>query len=116
MPLFNNMKKAPTVLLIPAIAVALILGGALVYKLLFAAPQTVQTSQMPHQFPNSFSDSNQTGEPSTFLGGLFAPKAPAISPTPVAATANDLSTQLKDTVDDGGQRDLDALQQDTQSL
>lgn len=88
------------------IAVALVVGGAVVLKLLSANP----SSSTGGTFPNSVGQT--TGKPASFLGGLLGGTTP--SPTP--ATSADLSRELKNTVDDGGATELDSLQSDTSRL
>lgn len=101
----------PIIIVVPLIAVLLIVVAAMVIKMTTPPPAVVVTK--PTEFPNAIKDA-ETGKPSTFLGSLFGQKAP--TPTPSPATANDLSRQLKDTYDDGGQADLNAIAKDASSL
>jgi hypothetical protein len=108
------MKKTPLVLLIPFVVVLLVVGAAVIMKQLTPKPTPVVTDTKPSAFPNALSQS-EIEKPSSFLGSLFV-KATA-TPTPTkAATASDLSTELKGTYDDGGQAELDALAKDAASL
>lgn len=100
-------KKMPLFFIIPGVAIAIVVGVAILIKV--TAPKPVPS--VSTDFPNAINDS-QTGNPRSFLGSLFGgPK-----PTPSPATANDLSTQLKNTYDDGGASDLNALQQQASGL
>ena len=106
------MKKTPFFIAIPFVAVLIVVGIALALKTFVPKPQEA-VFQPPTEFPNSV-ESQTVSKPSTFLGGLFSP---AIStPTPSPSTASELSRVLKDTYDDGGQAELDALSKDAASL
>lgn len=101
------MKKTPFIIAVPMIAVALVVGGAVLWKMLSPASSTTTGGE----FPNSVG-SQTTGKPASFLGGLLGGSTP--SPTP--ASSADLSRELKNTVDDGGTSDLNALKQDASGL
>ena len=116
------MKKAPLIVIIPALAIVVVLLIAMGIKMFgsSAAPSSppVAGKGAPAEYPNSIASSGDSGKPSNFMGNLFvvpqAKQTPA--PTPVPETAVDMSTILKGTYDDGGQSDLDALAKDVQGL
>lgn len=105
------MKKMPLLIIIPLIAVLVIVSVAMGVKVLSPKPEVKITKST--EFPNPLKDA-EVSKPSSFLGGLFGQKSPTPSPTP--ATASDLSKELKNTYDDGGQADLDALNKDAATL
>jgi hypothetical protein len=96
------MKKLPFIF-IPAIVAIVIVVAVLGYRML--------NTTLPTQFPNSTTN-GQTKNPTAPLGGLSG----NITPTPTPATAADLNNELKDTVDDGGKSDLDALTKEASGL
>jgi flagellar basal body-associated protein FliL len=91
------MKKLPLIL-VPAIVVIVIVAAVLGYRMFSAGPAATQ----PAEFPNSIN--NKTKNPTTSFS------------TPTPATATDLNNELKNTVDDGGKADLDALAQEASGL
>ena len=105
------MKKMPIFIIVPLIAVLVIVGVAMVIKQTSKPPEVVITK--PTDFPNALSKT-EVSKPSSFLGGLFAQSSP--TPTPSPSSAQELSRELKDTYDDGGQADLDAISKDAASL
>lgn len=114
MPLLNNcMKKTPLLILIPLIAVLSIVAAAVIMKTLTSQPEVVL--QKTTEFPNSIG-SEDSGKPSTFLGGLFGQNKATSTPTPSPASAAQFTSELKDTYDDGDQAEFDALTKDAASL
>ena len=107
------MKKTPLFITIPFVAVLIVIGIALALKT-FAPKQQVEVLK-PTEFPNSVG-SETVSKPSTFLGSLFGQKQAVSTPTPTPSSASDLSKELKETYDDGGQAELDALSKDAASL
>ncbi len=86
------MKKTPLLIAIPAMAVAVVVGIAVVLKMVNpTAPQEVQVQP---EFPQAIQNSTVEKPTSTLT----------------TATTDDLSKELNTIVDDGGQSDLNALQ------
>ncbi len=104
------MKKLPIIIGLPAIAIALIVGGALVWKLKM---QTVDT-MIPKTLPNALNADGST-KPSNPFSALFGPRVTPI-PTPTPASAAALNTDLQATADDGGASDFNALKKDASGL
>jgi hypothetical protein len=108
------MKKAPIIIFVPLAAVMLIVVAAMLYKIFGTTPhQSEVVSKSQVEYPNAVGNSS-TGKPTNYLGNLFGIATP--TPTPAAATAADLSNELKGTVDDGGKTDLDAIARDAADL
>lgn len=107
------MKKTPLFITIPFIAILIVVGIAVAVKTFAPKPQVEVLK--PTEFPNSIGSETVT-KPSTFLGGLFGQKPAVSTPTPSPSTASDLSKELKDTYDDGGQAEMDALTKDAAAL
>ena len=105
------MKKLPLLITIPLIVVLLVVVAAMSIRMF--GTQSTTSVKTGATFPNSVTNTD-VGQPSTFLGGMFG-KTNA-TPTPTPATAADLSRELKDTYDDGGQAELDELTRDAASL
>ena len=103
------MKKAPMIILIPAAAVMLVVVAAMLIKM-FGTPPDKKASESAG-YPNAVENS-AAGKPTNFLGSLFGME----KPTPTPNTAVNLSNELKNTVDDGGRADLDAIQKDSDAL
>lgn len=102
------MKKLPLIIGIPAIAVALIVGGALVWKLQMDSAKIVSTDK---QMPTGYTSSSKPNNP---FSALFGTKA---EPTPTPASAADLQQDLEvSTADDGGASDIKELQKDASGL
>lgn len=102
----------PLIITLPLIAVLAVVMFAMGVKFFSPKPAVVVTK--PNAFPDSLSKSSEVGKPASFLGSLFGQVTN--TPTPVPATSAELSKDLKDTYDDGGQSDLDALSRDAGSL
>ncbi len=94
---------------VPMIALVIALGVATAVKLL---PRPEVAAPQASEYPNPFGE-EASSQPSTFLGTLFNP---AETPSPTPASSLDLSNELKTTVDDGGQSDFDALEQEASAL
>jgi hypothetical protein len=92
--------------------VIVIIGAVFVVKLLSrdSATPVKATNQ---EYPNSLSKTEQGNKPSSFLGGLIGG---GNTPTPTPASSEDLSKELKDTLDDGGASEFDALEKDASDL
>jgi len=103
------MKKMPMMLLVPMIALVAVVSIATAVRLL---PRPQQQAPVATQYPNPFGN-DETTQPATFLGKLLNP---ASTPSPTPASSNDLSSELKTTVDDGGESDFDALEQEASAL
>lgn len=106
------MKKMPLIIAVPLIAIIVVVAASMVLRMRVNTPPNVSVVNTT-EFPNALNDSSQSA-PSTFLGGLFGQVT--VTPTPTPSTATDLSRELKDTYDDGGQAELDALTKDAASL
>lgn len=94
------------------IAIIVVVGGAIALRLL-NTPSVQISPKTKTEFPNAI-DKGSVGTPKSFLGSLFVPSAP--TPTPTPGSAIDLTSELKSTVDDGGQADLNALSQEANGL
>jgi hypothetical protein len=105
------MKKMPPILLIPMIAIMIVVAVAAAYKLL--SPSSAMPAKAKEEYPNPLSKT-QVSKPSSFLGGLLG--GGQATPTPDAVSADDFANELKNTVDDGGSSELDALKTDASSL
>lgn len=88
------MKKTPFLIAIPAIAAAVAIGVAVVLKLVNPAPP--QEQQVQAEFPNAIGNSSVEKPTSTLS----------------SRSADDLSSELNDIVDDGGESDFNSLQKD----
>lgn len=110
------MKKLPYIIGIPAIAVALVLGGAMVWKL---KTQTVDTVPLQQQgtLPNSLGNAGGTKptNPFSFLFGQQTATATPI-PTPTPATAAAMNADVNAVGDDGGVADFSGLQSQVSGL
>ncbi len=104
------MKKLPFIIGIPAVAIALIVGGAMAWRLgQTSAEITSGDKQMPVYGENAAKPSNPF---SALFGGGNAPE-----PTPTPASSADLQQDLDaSTADDGGASDIKSLQQDASGL
>lgn len=98
----------PLLFLIPMIAIMVVVAVGAVIRVM-SRPETPVTTAP--QFPNPLDES--TSKPSSFLGRLFGG---GTTPAPTPASSEDLSRALKDTVDDGGQSDFEALQKESSQL
>ncbi len=98
------MKKLPLIIGIPAIAVAVILGGAMLWKL---ANKTADTVSAPGGL------TSESTKPSNPFSALFGSKP---EPTPTPASAADLNRDLEAVTDDGGTADINSLKSDASGL
>ncbi len=99
--------KMPLLFLIPMIAIILVVAGAALVRMLSRpATEVAQTTEYP-------SLDESTNKPSSFLGKLFGG---GTTPAPTPASSDDLARELKNTVDDGGQSDFDALEKESEGL
>ena len=103
-----DMKKTSLLFVIPLVALMVVVAGAVTIRLL--SRESTVPARAGSEFPNLVIQ--QESRPASFLGGLFG----NATPTPTPTTASDLSRELKDTVDDGGASELDALQQEAAGL
>ncbi len=99
------MKKLPFIIGIPAVAIALVLGGAMLWKL---KNQTVGTV---NQLPGAFESSGT--KPSNPFSALFGSK---VAPTPTPASSADLNKELLTVEDDGGAADINSLKSEASGL
>ena len=110
------MKKLPYLVGIPFIAVALILGGAMLWRL---KNQTVDTasSAQPMTLPNSVGSAGGT-RPTNPFSFLFTQPAPTVTviPTPTPASAAALNTEVRAVGDDGGAADFNSLNSQVNGL
>ena len=106
------MKKLPIIIGIPALALALVLGGAMVWRLKTQTVDTVKTQ--PTSVPNSIDQAGGTKptNPFSFLSGLQATPIP--SPTPATAAA--MNADVSAIGDDGGTADINTLKSDASGL
>ena len=102
------MKKISPLFTIPLTALLIILAVVFGYKMF--APKPVEIAR--EEFPNALG-TDAPKKPKTYLGSLFGTN---VTPSPTPATAVQLSNELKNTYDDGGQSDLDAIAKDASSL
>lgn len=101
------MKKLPLIIGIPAIAVALVVGAALYWRMQTQLSSTVENRQMPGV-------GGTAAKPANPFSALFGTK---IEPTPTPASAADLQKDLDtSTADDGGASDMQDLQKDASGL
>lgn len=106
------MKKLPLMIGIPAIAVALVVGGAMIWKL---KTQTVDVVT-PSGVGTLPSGMTATGtKPNNPFSALFGEKTTPI-PTPTPATAAAMNADLQTIGDDGGAADFSSLQQTASGL
>lgn len=99
--------------MIPAAALLAAVGVATALKLL--SPENAmpaKAASVPRQYPNPFTEADGK-KPSSFLGKLLGTNP---TPTQEPSSAADFSRSLKDTVDDGGTSELDALQKEAAGL
>ena len=109
------MKKLPYIIGIPAIAVALVLGGAMLWKL---KTQTVDTavSTQPATLPDAVGKASGT-KPTNPFSVLFGQKAAATPiPTPTPASATAMNADVNAVGDDGGAADFSSLQSQVSGL
>lgn len=110
------MKKLPYIIGIPALAVALVLGGAMLWKL---KTQTVDTvgSVQPMTLPNAVGNAGG-GKPTNPFSFLFGSQAPTVTPipTPTPASAAAMNTDVNAVGDDGGAADFSNLQSQANGL
>lgn len=104
-------KSSPLLYIIPVIALFIAVGVAVGVKLL--SPENSIPAQAALEYPDPYGKTDLK-RPSSFLGKLLGTNP---TTTPIGTnSAADLSRELKETVDDGGQSDLDALTQDAAGL
>jgi hypothetical protein len=97
------MKNTPILIAIPALAVILVLGAVVAWKVM-APVAPVEQVATPYTAPVV---QDQTGKPASSFGA--APSAGASGQVVTNPTTSDLQTTLDTTVDDGGQSEFDAL-------
>jgi cytoskeletal protein RodZ len=102
------MKKLP-IIMIPAIVVILLLGGAFVWKMMQPSPATKQAGT----FPNAVGGSVK--KPTNPFSFLFGSQTTPI-PTPTPASAAAMNADLQTVGDDGGASDFSSLQKDASGL
>lgn len=100
------MKKLPFIIGIPAVALALVLGGAMLWKV-----KTEVSAPSGSTMPDGFTQDQKA--PVNPFSALFGKKE---EPTPTPASSYDLNRDLESTVDDGGTADFNALKSDASSL
>lgn len=107
-------QKTPLLILIPMIAVFIVVGAAVAIKLLSPenAMPTKAADESVRRYPNLL-QRDEGKKPSSFMGRFLGGNP---TPTPTPATADDLSRELKNTVDDGGAMDFDKLEQEAAAL
>ena len=107
------MKKTPIIIGIPALAIALVVGGAMVWKFKTQTVDTVTATQ-PAVFPNAVKNAggSKPTNPFSFFFGLQEPSIPIPTPASVAA----MNADLQAIGDDGGAADFSSLQQDVSGL
>jgi hypothetical protein len=106
------MKKLPLIMGIPALALALVLGGAMVWRLKTQTIDTVATQ--PGPLPNSVENAGGT-KPTNPFSFLSGPQVTPI-PTPTPATVAAMNTDLNTIGDDGGTADINSLKSDAGGL
>lgn len=107
------MKKLPYIIGIPAVAVALVIGGALIWRVINPPQNTTQQSQFT--MPDGSTSSQKPSNPfSALFGGGGSEVTPIPSPTPASVAA--MNADLQTVGDDGGDADFSSLQQDLNSL
>jgi hypothetical protein len=107
------MKKTPIVILIPALAIALVVGGAMVWRLKTQTVNSVAASPPP-QLPRSIEQA-RGGKPTNPFSFFFGSQQTSI-PTPTPATVGAMNEDLQAIGDDGGAADFSSLQQDLSGL
>lgn len=109
------MKKLPYIIGIPAVAVFLVLGGAMVWRVKNQATQVVTTA--PGTLPNNLGNA-KGNTPSNAFGGLFGQKAATVTPipTPTPASVAVMSADVNAIGDDGGAADFSSLQSTVSGL
>lgn len=103
------MKKLPLLFVIPMVALFIVIIVAVAIRL--SSKDSTPPVSTGAEFPNPMTQAQ--AKPASFLGGLLGKNA---TPTPTPATAMDLSQELKNTADDGGAGELDALQKEAAGL
>lgn len=107
------MKKLPYIIGIPAIAVALVLGGAMLWKL---KNQTVETmSVQPGPLPGSVNSAGGA-KPANPFSALFGPQTAQPTAVPSPASIAAMNADLNTVGDDGGASDFTSLQKDASGL
>jgi hypothetical protein len=106
------MKKLPFIIVVPTIAVVLVIIGAAVWKMRSTVP-TSTSSPVSTEFPNPL-DAQEEERPASFLGS-FLKTQPTPTPAAKATSASDLSRELQ-SIDEGGQDEFTALDQDIAGL
>ena len=108
------MKKLPFIIGIPLVALALVLGGAMVWKLKTQTTEIATTA--PGPLPSAVSKA-QGNKPSNAFGFLFGNSTSSTQiPTPTPASAAAMNADLQTVGDDGGAGDFSSLQQDVNGL
>jgi hypothetical protein len=105
------MKKLPFIIGIPLVAVALVLGGAMLWKLKI---QTTQPTQTQFTLPAGLTSSGT--KPANPFSALFGKSNPTPIPTPTPASAAAMNAELNAIGDDGGAADFISLQSDVSGL
>lgn len=93
------------------IALILVIGAGFGIKLL--SQESTVPVRATGEFPNPLGN-DESSKPSTFLGRLVG--VANSTPTPTPQSSDELSNQLEETVDDGGESDLDALEKELSEL
>ncbi len=106
------MKKLPFIIGIPAVAVALVVGGAMVWKLKTQTVDVATTSGVG-TLPSGMTASGT--KPSNPFSALFGGNAGSI-PTPTPATVAEMNADLQTVGDDGGAADFSSLRSDAGGL
>ncbi len=101
------MKKLPFIIGIPAVALALVLGGAMLWKLKTQTVDKVNVGELPSAFEGSGT------KPSNPFSALFGSGGDA---TPTPASSADLNKDLQAVGDDGGAADFNSLASDASGL
>ena len=109
------MKKLPYIIGIPAVAVLLVLGGAMLWRLKNQTTEIVN-APAPGPLPGAVGNAqgNQPSNPFSFLSGQQATATPIPTPTPASAAA--MNAELQKVGDDGGAADFTNLQSQTSGL
>jgi len=109
------MKKLPYIIGIPAVAVVLVLGGAMLWQLKNkTVDMTVTSPRGP--LPNAVGKAAGTKPVNPFSGLFGSPAKPTLIPTPTPASPSAMQAELDAIIDDGGAADFASLSADVSGL
>src|SRR4030042_5114819 len=107
------MKKTPIVILIPALAIALVVGGAMVWRFKTQTVDSIAASPPP-KLPRSIEQA-RGGKPTNPFSFFFEALETSI-PNPTPASAAAMNADLQAIGDDGGAADFFSFQHDVSGI